>query len=122
MKTTAIIILILGFASSATAQYARSSKNDTGIFTTETKNGDKITIALNSDKTNFTVEYSLSEPFNKAVLVVKEPIGKIIVMEELIDTRDQIIIVTDNWPAGQYTVSLFADKKEIMTKKITLSK
>jgi len=122
MKTSAIIILILGFANCATAQYARAPANDTGIYTAETKSGDKMTIALNSDKNNFTVDYQLMEEFNKAVLIVKEPVGKIITMEELDNIRGQILITTDNWPSGNYTLSLFADKQLLLEQKIALNK
>jgi len=122
MKTTAIIIFIFGLSISATAQYAHIPENGTGIYTTETKNGDKMAIALNSDKNNFTVDYQLKENFNKAVLVVFDISGRVIIQQEVYYDIDQVIIFSENWPAGQYTVSLFADKKEIMTKKITLSK
>jgi hypothetical protein len=44
------------------------------------------------------------------------------VMEELDNISDHILILTENWLTGQYTVSLFADKKTIMTKKISISK
>jgi hypothetical protein len=123
MKTITLFILFLGLASSTSAQYAHAPANDTGIYTTESASGgDKIHIVRNTKKNNLTIDYQLNEEFNKAVLIVKEPIGKIIVMEELENTRDQILILTDNWPTGQYTVSLFADKKTIMTKKISISK
>jgi len=111
-------MFVLGLACSTSAQYAHAPANDTGIYTTETKSGDKMTIVLNSDKNNFTVDYQLLEEFNKAVLIVKEPIGKIIVMEELDNIRGQILIAIDNWQSGQYTVSLFADKINVITQKI----
>ena len=122
MKTTAIIILILGLATVATAQYARNPANNTGIYATENTTGDKMTIAVNNEKTNFTVDYQLIDAFNKAVLVIREEIGKVIVMEELIDTHGQIIITIDHWPSGNYTVNLFADKKMLMQQKFIFKK
>jgi len=122
MKTTAIIIFIFGLSNYATAQYAHIPKNDTGIYTAETTIGDKMTIVLNSYKNNFTVDYQLVEEFSKAVVIVKESIGKVIVMEELHYDIDQIIISSENWPSGQYSVSVLADGKTIMHKTITLIK
>ena len=122
MKTIAITLFVLVLSYSATAQYAHDPANDTGIYTAETKNGDKMTITRNAEKNNFIVDYQLMEEFNKAVLVVNEPIGKIIVMEDLENANDQVLITTDNWPSGQYTFSLFADKKTILTKQISLIK
>ena len=122
MKTTAIIILILGLANCATAQYSHASANDTGIYTTESENGDKMTITANSEKNNFMVDYQLIEEFNNAVLVVFDISGKMVVQQEIHYDIDQVLIPSDNWPAGQYTVSLFADGKTVMTQKITLTK
>jgi len=122
MKKISIMIFVLVIAGSVNAQYAHSQPNDTGIYTAETKSGDKMTIALNSDKNNFTVDYQLMEEFNKAVLIVKEPVGKIITMEELDNIRGQILITTDNWPSGNYTLSLFADKQLLLEQKIALNK
>ena len=114
MKTTAIIIFIFGLYYSASAQYARAPANNTGIYTTESASGgDKMAIVRNTEKNILTVDYQLNDGFNKAVLIVKEPIGKVILMEELENTRDQILIATDNWPSGQYSVSLYVDKKEL---------
>ena len=122
MKTTAIIILILGLASIATAQYAHPQPNDTGIYTTETKNGDKMTIAQSDDKNSFTVEYNLVDPFNKAVLVVFDMSGRLVLQNEINYNIDQIIIPSGDWPKGQYTCTLFADGKTILTRKITIAK
>ena len=122
MKKISIMIFVLVIAGSVNAQYAHSQPNDTGIYTAETKSGDKMTIALNSDKNNFTVDYQLMEEFNKAILIVKEPIGKIIVMEELAGTRDQILISTDNWPSGIYSCTLLIDGKTALTQQITVIK
>lgn len=70
----------------------------------------------------FTVEYNLSNPFNKAVLVVFDISGRVIEQLEIRDENDQLIIPVDDWPSGQYTISIFVNGKTAMTKKITISK
>ena len=120
MKTTIIIIFILGLASSTTAQYEHASKNDTGIYITETKNGDKMTIEMINDKSNLTIDYQLIDEFNKAVLIVFDNSGRVIVQQEILYVKDQIIIPVINWPSGQYTISLYADKRSIISSKISL--
>ena len=122
MKTTAIFILILGLANCATAQYEHTSVNNISIYTTESENGGKMTIDLINNKSNLTIDYQLIDPFNKAVLVIFDISGRVIVQQEIYHEIDQVLIPSENWPAGHYTVSLFADKKTVMTKKITLSK
>ena len=82
----------------------------------------KMLLFPNPSDGYFTVEYNLVDPFNKAVLVVFDMSGRVIVQQEINYEIDQVIIPSGNWPAGQYTVSLFADKKTAMTKKITISK
>jgi len=118
MKITAIIIFILGLASSATAQYEHAPKNDTGIYITETKNGDKMTIDMINDKSNLTIDYQLIDEFNKAVLIVLDNSGRVIVQQEILYEMDQVIIPAGNWPSGQYTFSLYTDKKLILSRKI----
>ena len=118
MKITAIIIFILGLASSATAQYEHAPKIDTGIYTTETKKGDKMTIDMINDKSNLTIDYQLINEFNKAVLIIFDNRGRVIVQNEILYVKDQLIIPVENWSDGQYTVSIYADKKSILSRQI----
>jgi len=123
IKTATILILFLYSSTFATAQYAHPRQNNNGITTTESASGgDKMTIAQSNNKNSFTVDFQLTDPFNKAVLVVFDISGRVIVQKEIYNKTDQVIIPSDNWPTGQYTVSLFADKKTLMTKKIAIAK
>jgi len=70
----------------------------------------------------FTVEYQLTDAFNSAQLIVFDINGKLIGNYELHYDIDQIIISSENWPSGQYTVSILADGKTILHKMITLIK
>ena len=85
-------------------------------------NDNKLLLFPNPADGYFTIEYNLTDPFNKAVLVVFDISGRVIVQQEVYYEIDQMIIPSENWPAGQYMVSLFSDGKTIMTKKITISK
>jgi len=85
-------------------------------------NDNKLLLFPNPADGYFTIEYSLTDPFNKAVLVVFDISGRVIVQQKVYYEIDQMIIPSENWLAGQYMVSLFSDGKTIMTKKITISK
>jgi len=122
MKPIILFSFILALANSAAAQYIQNPANNTGIYSTQSNAGDQMTITLNPNKTNFTVNYSFVNPFNKAVLIVMENSGRVIVQKEIEKSEDQLIIATDKWPGGQYTVSLFADKKTVITQKLTINK
>ena len=82
----------------------------------------KLLLFPNPANGYFTVEYNLIDPFNKAVIVVFDISGKMVFQQEIHYDMDQVLIPSENWPSGHYTVSLFADKKTVITKKITLSK
>ena len=85
-------------------------------------NDNKMLLFPNPADGYFTVEYNLIDPFNKAVLVVFDMNGRMVLQNEINYSIDQIIIPSDNWPSGQYTCTLFADGKTIMTKQITITK
>ena len=122
MKKLSFLIFMLVIFNIANAQYAYPRPNDTGVYTTESATGgDKMAIATDKEKNSFTVEYSFIDPFNKAVLVVFDISGKVIVQKEINYSIDQIIIPTGNWPGGLYTCTLFADGQTIMTKQITIT-
>jgi len=85
-------------------------------------NENEMTLFPNPSDGYFTVEYNLYDPFNKAILVVFDISGRVIEQHEIQYEIDQVIIPANQWPAGQYTVSLFADGKTVLTNKITITK
>lgn len=85
-------------------------------------NENKMLLFPNPADGFFTVEYNLVDPFNKAVLVVFDMSGKLVLQNEVNYSVDQVIIPSDNWPNGQYTCTLFADGQTILTKQITITK
>jgi predicted Zn-dependent protease len=84
-------------------------------------NENKMLLFPNPADGYFMVDYNLTDPFNKAVLVVFDISGRVIVQLEIHNEIDQLIIPAENWPNGQYTISLFADGLTIMTKKIAIT-
>jgi len=87
-----------------------------------THNSIKLVLFPNPSSDYFTLYYSLRDLFNPGTLVVIDANGKTIYQTEINYTRDQIIIPTNNWVSGQYAVSILADGKTIVNKKITLIK
>ena len=85
-------------------------------------NDNKMLLFPNPADGYFTIEYSLTNPFNKAVLVVFDMNGKMVLQNEIHYGIDQIIIPSGDWPNGQYTCTLFADGQTILTRKITIAK
>ena len=119
MKKYALILALLSFGLTVMAQYTRPVSND-GVYTTESVDGDQMTITQNKESNNLTVEYSLKDSFTKAVLIVLDNSGRVIVQQEILYSKDQVIIPLENWPGGQYTVSLYADKRSILSRQISL--
>jgi len=66
----------------------------------------------------FTVEYNLTDPFNKAVLVVFDISGKMVVQQEIHYDTDQVLIPSENWPAGQYTTARQRHKTNMRRKRM----
>jgi len=119
MKKHLLILALLSLVSSAMAQYSQPDRKS-GKYTSESSAGDVMTITHIKEFNNLTVEYSLIDPFNKGVLVVFDISGRVIEQQEINFEIDQLIIPVDKWPAGQYTLSLYADKKFILSRKISL--
>ena len=119
MKTTVTLILFLSIINITMAQYVQPNNNK-GIYTIESEVGDKMTIIQNKESNNLTIEYSLLDSFTNAVLIVLDNSGRVIVQHEILYIKDQLIITLENWPSGQYTVSLYADKKSILSRQIML--
>jgi hypothetical protein len=85
-------------------------------------NENKMLLFPNPADGYFTVEYQLTDAFKSAQVIIFDINGKLITNFELHNDIDQIIIPTENWPSGQYSVSILADGKTIMHKMITLVK
>ncbi len=85
-------------------------------------NENKLVLFPNPAADYFTVDYQISDPFNKAVLVVFDIRGKLIMQQEVYYSIDQLIVPSQNWPSGQYTLSILADGKTIITQKMTINK
>jgi len=85
-------------------------------------NENKMLLFPNPANGYFTVEYQVSQHFENAQLVIFDINGRIIFQQQVYYAIDQVLVASQNWHAGQYTVSLLADGKTVMTKKITLSK
>jgi len=119
MKKYTLILAFLSIVSTAMAQYPRPDNNN-GIYTIESEIGDKMTITQNKELNNLTVEYGLTDSFAKAVLIVIDNSGRVIVQLEILYSKDNVIIPVDKWPSGQYTVSIFADKKSILSREVSL--
>ncbi len=120
MKKYILILALLSLGLTAMAQYAQPD-NNSGIYAIESEIGDKMTIIQNKESNNLTVEYSIKESFTKAVLIVLDNSGRVIVQEEIQYVEDQLIIPVDNWPSGQYAVSLYADKRSILSLQVALN-
>jgi len=76
----------------------------------------------NPAESYFTIEYQLTDAFKTAQIVIFDITGKLVISQVLKYDIDQIIIPTENWLSGQYSVSILADGKTIVNKKITLVK
>lgn len=119
MKNYTLILALLSLVSTTVAQHAQPQNNN-GIYTIESVNGDEMTITHNKELNNLSVEYSLTESFNKAVLIVLDNSGRVIVQHEIIYSSDNVIIPVDKWPNGQYKVSIYADKRSILSGQFSL--
>jgi hypothetical protein len=70
----------------------------------------------------FTIAYQLTNAFKTAQIVIFDISGKLVINQELKYDIDQIIIPTENWKSGQYSVSILTDGKTMVNNKITLVK
>jgi hypothetical protein len=70
----------------------------------------------------FTVDYQLTESFSSAKIIIFDINGKLVNQQEILYDIDQIIIPTESWVNGQYSISIIADGKTIALRKITLIK
>lgn len=85
-------------------------------------NDNKMLLYPNPATGYFTVEYQLTESFNSAKIIIFDINGKLVSQQEILYDIDQIIIPTENWVNGQYSISIIADGKTIAMRKITLIK
>jgi len=85
-------------------------------------NENKMLLFPNPAHRYFTVEYQITDPFENAVLVVFDISGKMIIQKEISYSIDQLVIPVENWPTGQYTITLMADGKTIVTQKTVIRK
>jgi hypothetical protein len=85
-------------------------------------NENKLLLYPNPADGFFTVEYQLTDMFKTAQIVIFDMGGRIISQQEIHYDIDQIIISTENWGNGQYSISILADGKTVSNKKITLIK
>ena len=85
-------------------------------------NENKMLLFPNPANGYFTVEYQLTDAFKTAQIVVFDMNGKLVSQIEIHYGIDQVLIPTENWVNGQYTVSILSDGKTMANKKITLIK
>ncbi len=80
-----------------------------------------ISIYPNPASSYLNVLYDLKEHENLSLQLV-DMTGKVVHQRQLNQSQDEVTLITENYPTGQYILSIYADKQLIESKKINIAK
>jgi len=67
------------------------------------------------------IRYDLSQHESLSLQVV-DVTGKVVHQRQLNQSQDEIVLITENYPTGQYILSIYADNQLIESKKFNITK
>ena len=96
----------------------RSVKNRINPFANE----EIFVVYPNPANNYFYLEYKVENSDSPLLLIITDMLGKTIYIKELVNLRDIVIIRTDDFIEGQYTVSLLRQNSRIGNSIITIKR
>jgi hypothetical protein len=70
----------------------------------------------------FTIEYALKSPFEHGTIVIYNNQGKVLFKKNVFMQADQVIIPSEDFPNGIYSVRLIVDNYTVTSSNVTISK
>jgi len=80
-----------------------------------------ISIYPNPASSYLSVLYDLREHTNLSLQII-DVTGKVVHQRQLNQSQDEIIFIKENYPTGQYILSICADNQLIESEKIIITK
>lgn len=80
-----------------------------------------ISVYPNPANIYLNVRYDLSR-YESSSLQIVDVTGKVVHQRQLNQSQDEIVLITENYPTGQYILSIYADNQLIESKKFNIAK